>query len=291
MRREAFAAMLADGFVLLDGGMGSMLIAAGLPPGEPPERWNLDHPGRVEAVQRAYIAAGSRIVHTNTFGATRAKLGTAGLAARCEEINAAGVVIARRAAGSDALVAGDVGPTGLLLPPLGEATESLLREAFAVQVAALAGAGADLLSIETMYDLREALAAVAAGRETGLPVVASMTFERRRRGIFTVMGDPLVGALARLAEAGADAVGCNCSVGPEAMVAMIREAHAAVPAPLAAQPNAGTPRATPGGPAYDVGPADFGAFALAVTEAGARLVGGCCGTTPAHIGAAREALR
>jgi 5-methyltetrahydrofolate--homocysteine methyltransferase len=199
-------------------------------------------------------------------------------------------VLARSACGAETLVAGDVGPTGLLLPPVGSAAVAELREAFREQTAALAAAGVDLISIETMFDLREALAAVAAAKETGLPVVASMTFEARPRGFHTIMGDSLARSLAELEAAGADAVGCNCSVAPEVMVEMVREACAAVRVPVAAQPNAGQPQPTPDGVRYDASPESFAAAVVAMAGAGARLVGGCCGTTPEFIRAARGAL-
>ena len=277
--------------LMLDGGLGSVLIAAGLEAGRAPEWWNLEHPERIEEVHRAYLEAGSDVVHTNTFGGNPLRLAAAGLPGRCREINTAAVAIARKACGNEGLVAGDVGPTGHMLPPLGPATVDQLRRAFSEQVEVLADAGVDLISIETMSDRREALAAIEAARATGLAVHASMTFERRSRGVFTIMGDPLVPTLVALVEAGADAVGCNCSVTSSEMLPMIREAAPRVRAPLSAQPNAGQPRVTPAGVVYD---ASAGAFALdlvAIAEAGASLVGGCCGTTPEFIRLARAALK
>ncbi len=289
-RQNRFRELVAKRVVVLDGGFGSMLIAAGLEPGRAPDWWTLDRPDAVAGVHRAYVAAGSDVIHTNTFGASPPKLVAAGLPGRCREVNAAAVVLARSACGDATLVAGDVGPTGLLLPPIGSATVAEMNAAFREQTAALAAAGVDLLSIETMFDLREALAALAAARETGLPVIASMTFEARRRGFHTIMGDPLARALAELEAAGAAAVGCNCSVAPEVMVDMVREARAAVRVPIAAQPNAGQPRATQDGVHYDASPESFAAAVVAMVGAGARLVGGCCGTTPEFIRAARGAL-
>ncbi|MEW6338314.1 MAG: homocysteine S-methyltransferase family protein [Acidobacteriota bacterium] len=290
MRPADLAALARERVVLLDGGVGSMLIAAGLEAGRAPESWVLEHPERVAAVHRAYAEAGSDIVHACTFGATPPRLAAAGLEGRCREVNAGAVRLAREAVGGRALVAGDIGPTGTFLPPVGAATTESLRAAFEAQAAALAEAGADLLSIETMSDLREARLALEAGRRTGLAVIASMTFEPRRRGVFTVMGDALVASLLALAEDGAGAVGCNCSVEPGPMLAMVREAAPRLPVPMAAQPNAGRPRLTAGGVVYDADPAAFAAAVKAMAEDGARLVGGCCGTTPAFIRAARAAL-
>jgi methionine synthase I (cobalamin-dependent) len=290
MNSSELGARLARRPLLLDGGLGSLLIAAGLEPGRDPAWWNLEHPERVEAVHRGYVGAGSDIVHTNTFGANPVKLRSAGLGERCREVNARAVEIARRACEGAALVAGDIGPSGLTLPPVGSASVAELRESFAEQAGALAAAGADLLSIETMFDLREALAALAAARATGLAVLASMTFEARKRGFFTIMGDALVPSLTALADAGADAVGCNCSVASPVMRAMIEEAAAAVRAPLVAQPNAGQPRATANGIIYDAPVEEFARDLAAMVTAGARLVGGCCGTDASFIGAARAAL-
>lgn len=290
MRPADLLSRLQSGPLILDGGLGSMLIAAGLAAGRPPESWNLEHSGQVEAVHRAYVEAGSEVIHANTFGANPPRLSAAGLSGMCREINAAGISIARRASRGDSLVAGDVGPTGLLLPPLGKATIEELRASFDEQVSALVEAGADLISIETMSDLREALAAVEAARATGLAVLASMTFEARKRGFFTIMGDPLVSALRRLSEAGATAVGCNCSVTSSQMLAMAKEAAPLLDAPLAVQPNAGKPRLTLEGVVYDQDPSVFASDLAAMVASGARLAGGCCGTTPEFISLAKAAI-
>jgi 5-methyltetrahydrofolate--homocysteine methyltransferase len=287
---QDFRGLLARRTVLLDGGFGSMLIAAGLEPGRAPDWWTLERPDAVAAVHRGYVEAGSDVIHANTFGATPAKLAGVGLAGRCREVNAAAVVLARSACGAGTLVAGDVGPTGLLLPPIGTATVAEMRVSFREQTAALAEAGVDLLSIETMFDLREALAALEAAKETGLPVMASMTFEARPRGFFTIMGNRLEPSLAELEGAGADAVGCNCSVAPEAMIDMVRVARGAVTVPVAAQPNAGQPQAIAEGVVYEASPEAFARAIAAMVRAGARLVGGCCGTTPEFIRAARAEL-
>jgi 5-methyltetrahydrofolate--homocysteine methyltransferase len=290
VRPADLLARTGTGALLLDGGMGSMLIAAGLEPGRAPEWWNLERPDRVSVVHRAYVGAGCDVIHTNSFGANPLRLAAAGLAGREREVNRAAARIARGAAAGGTLVAGDVGPTGRLFPPLGDASEAVMQEAFARQVEALAESGVDLISIETMSDLREARAAVGAALATGLAVVASMTFETRRRGSFTIMGDPLVASLQALAGVGATAVGLNCSVASSEMLAMVREAVSQIVAPLAAQPNAGRPRVAPEGVVYDTDAERFAADLAAMVGAGARLVGGCCGTTPAFIRAARGAL-
>ena len=290
MRPAELQALARARPLLLDGGLGSMLIAAGLEGGRAPEWWNLEHPDRVEEAHRAYFAAGSDIVHTNTFGGNPLRLAAGGLGGRCREVNAAAVAIARRARPGEGLVAGDVGPTGHMLPPLGTAAVAELGAAFREQVEALAEAGVDLISIETMSDLREALAAVEAARYSGLAVHAAMTFEARPRGCFTIMGDPLVPSLRALAEAGAAAVGCNCSVTSAVMAAMVAQAAPVVPVPLSAQPNAGAPTVTTDGVTYEADPDAFARDLRAMVDDGAALVGGCCGTTPEFIRRARVAL-
>lgn len=288
MRPKLYGAQ-GDGVVLLDGGLGTLLFTMGLDSGRAPEWWNLEHPLRVTAAHRAYVEAGSDIVHTNSFGGSPLKLETVGLGGRCQQVNRAAVEAAKAACGDEAWVAGDIGPTGKMFPPMGDATEETLAEAFREQTEALAEAGADLLSIETMYDLREAKAAVAAAVATGLPVFASMTFEPKRRGTFTLVGDRIGPSLTALGEAGATAVGFNCSVEPSAMLPMVREARETIEgAPvIVAQPNAGQPRVTPAGIVYDAEPQDFAASLVAMIKAGARIVGGCCGTDPDFIRAAR----
>lgn len=276
--------------LLLDGGMGSMLIGAGLDAGRAPECWLFEHPDRIVDAHRRYVEAGADVIHAVTFGGTEPKLAAVGLGGRCAEVARTAVGLAREAAGSACLVAGDLGPTGKFFPPMGVATEEELGAALSEQADALAAAGADLLSIETMYDLREAVLAVEAAAATGLPVLASMTFEVRPRGHFTIMGDRLVPALQALKDAGAHVVGFNCSVVSDQMVPMVAEAVAGVDAAIEAQPNAGDPRATTEGVVYDADPEAFVRDLLAMVSAGARVVGGCCGTDPSFIARARAAL-
>ena len=281
---------LTEEVLLLDGGLGSELIAQGLPLGQAPEGWVTEHPDRVREVYRRYVEAGSDIIHTVTFGGTPLKLQAAGLGGRCAEINVRAVALAKEAAGDRALVAGDVGPTGELFPPMGTATEEQLSESFAAQAEALVAAGVDLISIETMYDLREAVLAVRAARAAGAPVFASMTFDVKKRGFFTIVGDRVGPSLAALEEAGALAAGLNCSVTASQMLPMVQEAREAGARAIIAQPNAGQPRATADGVVYDADPETFARELVALVEAGARVVGGCCGTDPDFIRVARAAL-
>jgi len=290
MDPAALLARLSRGVLVLDGGLGSLLIDMGLEAGRAPEWWNLEHPQRVSSVHRSYVQAGSQLIHANSFGGSAPKLRSVGLEGRVVEVNLAAARLARAAAGEGVLVAGDLGPTGRMFPPMGDATEAELEHTFAEQAAALCDGGADLLSIETMYDLREARAAVRGALRTGLAVIASMTFERKKRGVFTIVGDRLVGALQALQAEGAQAVGFNCSVTSDEMVGFVREASGEVDAPLVAQANAGQPRATPEGVLYDADPRRFAADVAEMVRAGARLVGGCCGTDPGFIRAMSEAL-
>lgn len=275
----------------LDGGMGSALIAKGLKQGQPPERWNIEHPDRVEAVHASYVAAGAEVIQTNTFGGNLLVLAQHGLDGQMAEINAAAVRIARRAVGQAThpvprLVAGNIGPSGQLLSPVGDADPDALTESFARQAAALEAAGADLLAIETMTDLREALCALrGALAATSLPVTVCLTFDRKKRGFFTLMGDRLEDAVKRLAEAGATAVGANCSVGSAVLLEATPLLVATCPVPVIVKPNAGLPELTADGLVYRQEPEAFARDMAAAARIGAAAVGGCCGTDARFIAA------
>ncbi len=261
-----------------------MLISRGLAPGMAPETWNLEHPDRVLEVHEAYVAAGAEAVHTNTFGGSPLRLQAFGLADRCAEIQDAGVRLVRQAGAR--WVLGDIGPAGDYLAPVGQADPAAWRVSFATQARALAEAGVDGLHIETMSDLREATVALEAALEaTGgaLPVLVSMTFGRRRRGFFTVMGDRVGPALAALEAAGASAVGANCSVTSVDMGDLAAEALDAVDVPVLLQPNAGQPRLEGDSLHYDQAPEAFAAEVADFARCGVRGVGGCCGTDPRFI--------
>ena len=277
--------------LLLDGGLGSMLIARGLGSGEAPERWVLERGAEVAAVHRAYAESGADAVQTATFGAHPSRLARAGLAPDPEPIARAAVALAR-AAGAP-FVVGDLGPSGEYLPPVGRADPGELALGFERLAAALAAAGVDALHVETLSDRREALIALAAARRAAphLPVLVSLTFERRRRGFFTVMGDPLTAALAELAAAGAAAVGANCTLASSDMLDLAREARAALATPLVVQPNAGQPILEAGVTRYAQAPEAFAADLAAIAELGVEAVGGCCGTDPDFIAALRRRLR
>ncbi len=275
--------MHVSSYHLFDGGMGSMLQAAGLGAGECPERLNLTAPETVEAVHRAYVRAGADIITANTFGASRRKLGE-----DPAPLIAAGVAAARRAAGPERYVALDVGPLGSLLEPFGEMSFDEAYGMFAEIAEAGARAGADLVLIETMGDLLEAKAALLAAKErTDLPVLVTMTFGADGR---TFLGVDPAAAAVTLTALGADGVGLNCSVGPREMEEPLGAMLGVTHLPVVVQPNAGLPRLEGGRTVYDVGPEEFAAWGKRFLEAGAALLGGCCGTTPDHIRALRSLM-
>jgi len=278
--------------LLGDGAMGTMLNARGVDFEQCFDALNLTHPGLVGEIHRAYLEAGAQIIQTNTFGANRYKLAVHGLEEQLAEINRAGVELARRvalASDADILIAGDIGPLGVRLAPFGRVQPEQARQAFAEQIAALAEAGADLLIIETFSDLYEMREAVAAARQVcDLPVVASMTFTRDDR---TLLGDGPAKVARALVEFGADVIGVNCSSGPAQIWRILRQMHQSAPgARFSVMPNAGWPEQVGGRIMYPANPDYFGEYAQAFCEAGASLVGGCCGTTAAHIAAMRAAL-
>jgi homocysteine S-methyltransferase len=295
MTQSQFLALLdlSPAPLLSDGAMGTMLNARGAGFEQCFDWLNLSQPALIAEIHREYIQAGSEVIQTNTFGANRYKLGVHGLENQVAEINRAGVELAREAARAwpdrQMWVAGDVGPLGVRLAPFGRVQPEEARRAFAEQIRALAAAGADLLILETFSDLQELCEAIRAARQVcSLPVVASMSFTRDDR---TLLGDAPGKVAQELSNCGADVVGVNCSGGPAQIFRILRQMAQAVPAArLSAMPNAGWPEQVGGRIMYPANPEYFGEYALAFCEAGARLVGGCCGTTPQHIAAMRLAL-
>jgi methionine synthase I (cobalamin-dependent) len=270
--------------VIFDGGMGSMLIARGLGPGESPEIWNLDKPEAVAEVQRLYYAAGSEVVHTNSFGASPVKLAERGLEDQAERINRRAAEITRSVCPAGRLVAGDLGPTGKLLKPMGDLDPADAEDAYRRQAEALLSGGADLISIETMYSLEEALLALRGVKSLGNAfVIAALTYNRTPKGFFTMMGEGVAPAVRTLEDAGADAIGSNCGLGSGDMVELTTAIRAATRLPVLIQPNAGKPERVGNAVAYRQTPAEFAADALRIRAAGADMIGGCCGTTPDFI--------
>jgi 5-methyltetrahydrofolate--homocysteine methyltransferase len=282
--------LVSAGPVVTDGAWGTQLQERGLPVGACPDAWNVEQPAKIEEVARLYVEAGSRVILTNTFGANRFILARHGLADKAAEINRAGVEISRRAASGRAAVFASVGPSGVMLIE-GRVSEQELKVGFVEQAMALAQAGADGIVLETFSDLSEAALAVAAARETGLPVVACMTFDSGKNKDRTMMGTTPEQAAEQLTAAGADVIGSNCGQGIAGMVEVCRRLRAATDRPIWIKANAGLPELADGQAVYRQTPAEFAAHVPQLIEAGASFVGGCCGTTPEFIRAVVDKLR
>ena len=272
-------------FIILDGGMGTMLQAAGLPVGQLPELWNITAPEKITAVHRQYTEAGSRILYTNTFGANRHKVKNCGFTPA--ELIAGGVRAAREAAGdTGAKVALDIGPIGQLLEPLGTLSFEDVYDIYKEMVTAGEAAGADLIVFETMSDLYEAKAAVLATKEnTALPVWVTMTFEASGR---TFTGTSIPSMALTLTGLGVDALGFNCSLGPKELLPMVKELRQWTDLPLILKPNAGLPDPATG--AYTITPEEFARELASAADLGVTIFGGCCGTTPDFIRTLSDAL-
>lgn len=294
MRTSLSALMESDETVLTDGAMGTMLFDQGLPQGEAPELWNLERPQVVQQVHEAYIAAGAQIILTNSFGANRRRLQLHGFEDRVEALNEAAAklaVSAAEAAERPILVAGSIGPTGSFLQPLGDMRFDEAVGIYKTQAAALRQGGVDVFWIETMYDLGEIEAAVIGCRQadSDAPVISTMTFDSGGR---TMMGTTPEAVVEKLRELGVVSLGGNCGNGPleveETIEAMHNHNGEVV---LIAKANAGIPRLEGGVPVYDADPAEMARYALRAREFGARIIGACCGSTPAHIQAMASALQ
>jgi methionine synthase I (cobalamin-dependent) len=287
-------ALLAEGGpILADGAMGTRLFAAGLQFGDPPEVWNVSQPDVIRRIQRGYLEAGSRIVMTNTFGGNRLRLRLHGLDGRVAELNRTAAILLRTevdAAGGRALVAGDIGPTGEIMAPLGTLSEEEAVEVFAEQAAALIAGGVNLIWIETMSHLSEIKAAIQGVRQVsaGIPIIATMTFDTRGH---TMMGVSPETAVTALAAWGVDAIGGNCGNGPDELLPVIERMHAAAPdVLLVAKSNAGMPELVDMRAVYRADPSTMAEAAVGFHEAGARIIGACCGSTPDHLKAMGAAL-
>jgi 5-methyltetrahydrofolate--homocysteine methyltransferase len=281
-----------DGATLLDGGMGTLLQENGLDDGGSGELWNVERPEVIAEIHEAYAAAGARILTTNTFGGTRPRLAMHGLSDRVHELNRAGAEIATTVARRHGvLVAGDLGPTGELLAPLGTMDHDEARGLFEEQLGGLRDGGIDVVLVETMSDLGEVTAAVEAARHIvpDVPVIATLSFDTNLR---TMMGVRPADAVDALAEAGVDAVGANCGRGPREMEAIAEQLARAREGGLllVAQPNAGLPQLVGDRFVYDASPEELAEHARALRDLGVDLVGACCGSTPAHIAAMSRAL-
>jgi methionine synthase I (cobalamin-dependent) len=289
-----------EGRLLFDGGMGSMLIERGLEIGCPPEEWNASRPDVIKSVHRAYLEAGAEVVGTNTFGGTPSRLSSHGFGSSVGAFNASGLRLAREAIAETEpdgrrttrrFVAFSMGPSSEMLPPVGLADESQVRAEFEGQLGAVGDDDPpDLILVETMIDLREALIALeVAKRMTRVPVAVSLTYNRNRRGFFTPMGNEAATAAGRLEAAGADVVAANCSISSGDMFHLAKLLRGSTSLPVLVQPNAGDPSVRDDMPVYDQTPAEFAGHVAAMFDAGIQAVGGCCGTTPEFIRQAADA--
>lgn len=289
--KKSILSLARERVVLFDGGMGSTIVSLGLPEGECPESWNLIHPEAIKEIHQKNLEAGADVIETNTFGANRLRLASFGYETQVEEINVRAVQIARKVCPEDKFVAGDIGPCGVFLRPVGKSSIDELEESLLEQAKALARAQVDLFSIETMYDLREAVAATRAVKAVSdLPVFASMTFDKKPRGYLTMMGNTVPECAAELGKAGADVVGANCTLGSDGMIGLTEELREATDLPIIIQPNAGKPELNQGKPVYPQDSESFAGDMKLIAEAGANFVGGCCGTTHEFIREIRKRL-
>lgn len=277
--------------LLFDGAMGTMLMKAGQGSVKTPILLNLDAPDLVSDIHRQYYDAGADVVITNTFGGSPIKLTADGIEDQMDGLNREAVRLTRRACPEGKFVAGDIGPSGKMMQPLGEVAPEEMLENFFHQARVLIDAGVDLIIIETMYSLEEALAAVQGVRKAGdILLLASITYTRTKNGYFTVMGEDVPRCVSELEQAGADMMGANCTLNSTDTIELTGELRAATDRPLLIQPNAGKPVTSKGVTYYEQTPAEFAADAEKIRAAGADMIGGCCGTTPEFILAVKEAL-
>jgi len=282
----------ARGVLVGDGAWGTMLMARGLKIGESPESFNLTHPEILIEIAELYLDAGADLVTTNTFGGSPLNLASHSLQESTEEINRAAVEAVRAVVGDRAFVSASVGPSSRILTPYGDTEPEEIADAFTRQIGALIDAGADLVCIETMIDLREAVLAVQATRSisSDIPVIATMTFDSTPRGFFTTMGVTIEQAAAGLECAGADIIGSNCGNGIDRMIEIGREFKTHSELPIIIQSNAGLPEFRDGEIHYPESPEFMAKRALQLLELGVAVIGGCCGTGPDHIRALRRVI-
>lgn len=275
--------LIKERVVIYDGAMGTQLIKKGLGKRDCPEMWNLERGDVIKSIHQSYYTAGSDVVQTNTFGANPLNLKNYGLESRLEDIILAGCRLAREVCPPDCYVAGDIGPTGKLLKPLGGYTPEQFEEAFTQQAMCLQKGGVDFISVETMSDLQESCLALKSALKTGLPVFVSLTFDRKKKGFFTLMGNSPLQAMKKLQEDGASVVGANCTLASADFVELAREIRQATDLPVIIQPNAGKPQLKDGQVYYTETADDFVNSVKEMIALGINVIGGCCGTGPEFI--------
>jgi 5-methyltetrahydrofolate--homocysteine methyltransferase len=280
--------LIKTGPVVTDGSWGTQMHKRGLKRGQSPDSWNLSHPEQVEDVARQYVDAGSRIILTNTFGASRLSLSNYKLGDKVPDINSAGVRISKQAAGDRALVFASIGPTGRMLVT-GETTKAELQNVFQEQADAQARAGADGIIIETMIDIDEARIAALAAKQTGLPVIVSMVYDSGEDKDRTMMGNSPEEVAAELGKIGIDGIGANCGQGIEAFLPICKRLRQATDLPIWMKPNAGLPEVVDDSVVFRTTPAEFVQYVPDLIRAGANFIGGCCGTDQEFVKAIRQA--
>lgn len=293
---EKLIVRIKEGPLILDGAMGTQLMAAGAAAGACNDYLNIESPEIVASVHRAYIRAGSDAIITNTFGANKITLARHGHSDKAAQINLTAGEIAGKAAGGDRFVLGDIGPCGDFLEPVGTLKVNELKDAFCEQARALVDGGVDGLIIETMTDLHETIIAVEAVKSISeLPVFVSLSYDAAGEGYRTMMGVEPATAIEQIASLGVDAVGFNCGTLTMDEYIKLTQVHTASAGgkdiAIIAEPNAGKPELDGQQTAYRLSPEDFAAAAVEIKSAGAAILGGCCGTTPAHIKAMAEKIR
>ena len=281
--------LIKDGPAVTDGSWGTQMQKRGLKRGHSPDSWNLSHPDQVREVAEQYVNAGSQIILTNTFGASRLSLANFDLAGKTAEINMAGVRISKEAAGDRAAVFASIGPTGKMLVT-GETTTEELQTVFEEQAGAQARAGADGIIIETMIDIEEAKMATIAAKQTGLPVIVSMVYDSGEDKDRTMMGNSPEEVVAEISPIGVDGFGANCGQGIEAFLPICRRLSQATDLPIWIKPNAGLPEVTDDGVVFRTTAAEFVQHVPDLIRAGANFIGGCCGTDEKFVEAIRQTL-
>jgi 5-methyltetrahydrofolate--homocysteine methyltransferase len=285
-----FERLKQEKVLVSDGAIGSLLFEKGLNPGDCPERFNLERPDVLAEIVQAYLQAGADILQTNTFGASPLKLADYKLEDKTEEINQRAVEIVKQIVGSKALVSGSVGPTGKMLTPYGDVEPATMKDNYRRQISTLIDSGADLLCIETMTDLNEAIIAVETAREISqdIPIIATMTFDVIPKGCVTIMGNMVAEVCKNLEAAGANVIGSNCGNGTKNMIVIAQEFIDNSQLPIIIQSNAGLPSVINDSVVYQETPSDFNEFSKTLIDMGVSIIGGCCGTTPDHIRAIRQ---
>jgi len=291
MSRKTLKQRLSEGPVILDGAMGSLLMDMGLHSGQPPEEWTIKYPDRIGKTHKLYHEAGSDILQTNTFGASYYRLKECGIAEHHDLVNQKAVEICRKY-GGDSLVSGDIGPSGLLLEPLGPATLGELENAFYRQAVVLEKAGVDLFSIETMIDIEEAVLAVKAIRNISeKPIIANMTYSQTGNGYYTVMGNSLAECTQKFLDAGADIIGTNCNLDSAELYELAEELLTRTTTPISIKPNAGQPVLNGDTVSYGQSAEEFVDGMMKIHQLGIQILGGCCGTTPEYINQLADQLK